>query len=303
VIGELCALGCAAAWASSTVIIKTQTERLDPVVMNAFRSVVSALVFVVLALATGAFSALAAGSAATVVTLAVASVLSYVVGDSLYYTSLALIGVSRTLPIAACYPALVVLFSVVFFGRSVTWTVAAGCALVAAGVWLVGSRVPAGRAGAGERAKPLRAEQRRGVLFALLAACLWSISVNLLGGVAARVSAVSANAVRLPVAALALVVAGAVREGGWRALGARLASCGPRRLGLLAVSALVGSVGGSLLFVAAVKLSGPAKAAILNSTAPLFSLPMAFVVLREAVTVGLVIGVLLSLAGIVVVMM
>lgn len=141
-IGELCALGCAAAWASSTVIIKTQTQRLDPVVMNAFRSVVSALVFVVLALATGAFSALAAGSAAT--------------------------------------------------GR------------------------------------------RNGIVLALLAACLWSVSVNLLGDVAATVTA---------------------------------------------VSALVGSVGGSLLFVAAVKQAGPAKAAILNSAAPLFSLPMAFVVL------------------------
>jgi DME family drug/metabolite transporter len=271
--------------------------------MNAFRSVVSAAVFVILAAATGAFAALAAGPAVTVLKLTAASLLSYVVGDSFYYTSLALIGVSRTLPISASYPALVVVVAAVFFGRSVTWTVAAGCVLVAAGVWLVGSRgAPAASTPKGEQVPLVGVNRRKGVVLALLAACLWSISVNLLGDVAATVSAVSANAVRLPVAAVALVLICIVREGGWSSFRSCLAAIGGRRLAILAASALIGSVGGSFLFVVAVKHAGPAKAAILNSTAPLFSLPMAFVVLRETLTVRLVTGVLLSVAGIVVVM-
>jgi len=307
VIGELSALGCAASWAVSTVIIKTQTERLDPVVMNAFRSAVGAVAFLALAAATGAFTDLAAGPAATVVKLTIASILSYVIGDSLYYTSLGLIGVSRTLPISASYPALVVVVAALFFGRRVTWNVAVGCVMVATGVWMVGSRAVVG-ARPGGRELSLgpsvgRAARRKGVLFALLAACLWSISVNLVGDVASTVSAVSANTVRLPVAAVALVAAGIVREGGWSAFRSSLRACGPRRLTLLALSALIGSVGGSFLFVVAVKHAGAPKAAILNSTAPLFSLPMAFVVLRESLSVPLIAGVLLSVSGIVVVML
>jgi uncharacterized membrane protein len=56
----------------------------------------------------------------------------------------------------------------------------------------------------------------------------------------------------------------------------------------------------SVLFVASLKYAGVAVGSVLSSTAPVFALPLGVLFLGERIAVFTVVGVLLALAGIVV---
>ena len=62
-------------------------------------------------------------------------------------------------------------------------------------------------------------------------------------------------------------------------------------------SGLVNGVS-ALLFVTSLKFTSPATAVVLNSTSPLFAVPMAFLVLHERVTPMVALGTAASFAGI-----
>jgi drug/metabolite transporter (DMT)-like permease len=53
-----------------------------------------------------------------------------------------------------------------------------------------------------------------------------------------------------------------------------------------------------MLFVLAVQRAGAAKTAVLSSTAPLFALPLAALLLGERLTGRVILGTLLSIAGV-----
>jgi drug/metabolite transporter (DMT)-like permease len=56
----------------------------------------------------------------------------------------------------------------------------------------------------------------------------------------------------------------------------------------------------SVMFVAGVKHAGVAVASVLSSTAPMFAIPFAVIFLDERITLRAFLGILLTLAGIVV---
>ena len=316
-IGALAALGCALLWALSSVLVKTQTERLSALFINAFRCAVGTAAFGLAAIAAHR-GLLARAPASAVLALVAGAILGFAAGDTLYYRSMRLIGVSRTLPISAAYPAFTMLVSVALFGASVGWTQLLGCVLVAAGVYLVGSSGgPAARAQApapepardspaasGGTKPPRGSGEVAGIVLALAAALCWSFGVNLLDIGLRHVDILSANAVRMSAATVALLGLTLLRHRGIPELRRGERSwAGGRSLGVLALSALVGSVAGSWLFVSAVKLAGPSTSAILSSTAPLFGLPMALIGLKERVTLRLCVGAAVTVGGIAAVML
>jgi drug/metabolite transporter (DMT)-like permease len=55
----------------------------------------------------------------------------------------------------------------------------------------------------------------------------------------------------------------------------------------------------SVMFVAGVKHAGVAVASVLSSTAPMFAIPLAVVFLNERLTIRALLGIALTLAGII----
>ena len=72
-----------------------------------------------------------------------------------------------------------------------------------------------------------------------------------------------------------------------------------RSHGVLAVEGLLGAGIGSLLLIYAVQNIGAGETAVLVSLSPLFALPLAAVFLGERVTRWLVVGIVLAVAGII----
>jgi len=73
---------------------------------------------------------------------------------------------------------------------------------------------------------------------------------------------------------------------------------GLRSLTILALAGILGIGLGGLLFMIGVKNAGAAKTAILSATAPLFGVPLSMLILRERITLKIVLGTILCVVGI-----
>ena len=291
--GEAAALGSALLWAISSIMMGAQSKSVPPLAISALRLLFGALFAVVVVAVAAVVRPLAASTLAALLMLALSGVLSIGVGDSLYIASLDKIGVSRAFPITgAIYPLLTLVLAVVLLDEAVSFGIVAGTLLIIAGVYLI--VVPAQRDAAGQTTRTLRSpELRLGFWLALAAAALWAVASVLLRVYSTEADPLVAQAVRLPAA---LVVTALIA----RSLRQSIAPLryGPRMLSSSIISGLLGTGVGSLLFITAVQQAGAAKTAVLSSTAPLFALPLAALMLGERVTLRLTAGAVLSIIGI-----
>jgi len=139
---------------------------------------------------------------------------------------------------------------------------------------------------------PLPDEIRGVHVTAALASLAWAVSTVLVKPPLSEMDAVTAQAIRLPLAAVALApfARSAPRALALTSRGARV------RIAVLGALTSVSSV----MFVAGVKHAGVAVASVLSSTAPMFAIPLAVVFLGERLTARALLGAAVTVAGIVV---
>ena len=290
--GEVGVLGSAALWAVSAVMLRSQTGKLPVLALNGFTGAYAALVFLVPLVALGRAGEVLTVPAGALAGLVGSILLGMAVGDTLYLRAMHAIGVSRALPIATTYPIPTAVLSLVVLGEPVTWRTFAGTFLVVGGVYLVALR-DVRRAVRAEQAGASSGAAGRGVLFAVGAAACWAVAPIVLRPALDVVDPVLANAIRLPTACLVLIalsLRGGARPG-------HPFSYGRRTAALLALAGLCNGLS-SVLWLIGLQGAGAAKAAALSSTAPIFAAPLAALVLRERLTGSVLLGTLLTVAGV-----
>jgi DME family drug/metabolite transporter len=211
------------------------------------------------------------------------------IGDTLYFRSMELIGVSRALPISGTYPLPTMLLAAVLLGEPAGWRHVAGTVLVVAAVYLI-SAAPVGRV---KESAATQGDVTRGIVLAVLASLLWAASTVLLKSGVGSTNLIVANSLRLPAAGLVLLVAALRQPGGLRIRGA-----GALTLSIVVLSGIVGTALGSALYLTSVIYAGAAKAAALQSVSPFFAAPLALIFLHERVHLATVFGTVLSVAGV-----
>lgn len=291
-MGNLAALGAAALWALSNVWVRPLTAYYPPLVLNLHRVLPASLVILVFALLLGKGPDIASIAALPMAGLLGSAVLGIGLGDSLYYTSLSYVEVSRVYPIAQTTQTLVSFaIAVIFLDEDFSTANLAGAVLAIAGIYLVSrTAVPAGGK-ALQQARP-----RRGILFAFAAAVTWATALAIAKVSLGGHDAIGAFAIRL--AFTGLVLAMLVRT-----LRLPLLPKGPTGLQILLGATgggLFGAAGGVSLFYAFQKI-GLGRTAILTALAPLFLLPLSARFGHERLTTALVTGAIVSIAGVVLV--
>lgn len=288
--GVLVGLLCAVTWAFASVTLKDLSKKLDPFTLNASRSLVAGLAMLVATLATGRAAAYRTLTLEKLFFLLASVALGGGLGDIAYVTSLSRVGVSRAFPIASTYPALTLIFGLVFLHEQADAAVIGGMALVMGGILLVSQPSLAPKT---EEAGPPRVS---GVTFALLASLCWGVSTVLVAPGIEGLDAIMVASIRT--SALSLMLWGIVAL---RRSFPALLTLSRKEWGILIVGGVVGWGLGSLFFLLAVSLLGPTRAAILTATSPLFALPMSVFFLKEKVNVGVLAGTILTVVGIVLV--
>jgi drug/metabolite transporter (DMT)-like permease len=284
-LGALGALASACAWAVIGLLVRMLAPVLNSVAINAVRSTLGGALLLGWVLLTGAGQGLSSISPRAFLLLTVSILIAVGIGDTVFWESARSLGLARAMTVSMTYPVFSTLLAAGLLGEAVSLAVVMGTALTLAGVTLIVTTRHDEPAGAPERFW-------LGVGAATLASVAWAVSVIVLKVPLTGIDATTAQAVRLPVAGLLLWATpwawsalGDIRGGGRRAWWT---------VGWLSALTALSSV----MFVAGVKYAGVAVATVLSSTAPMFAIPLGALFLGERVAPRVIVGALVTVAGI-----
>jgi drug/metabolite transporter (DMT)-like permease len=287
--GELIALLSALLWAIASVLLAMGARQIHVLPLNLVRCVVSTVFFWALLPFYGGLEALAAIPPGAWLWLVVSVVCLLVVGDTLYFRSLDLAGVSWAMPVASVNPLWAVLLAALFIDEPLSWSLLLGALLVVGGVTLLSRS--SGQTSNGRTIEPQA--RRRGLLLAFAVSILWGGGQVALKPATAGMTSVVANSIRQPMGMLLLLgfnlTQGRLHE---------LKKLDKKSWLVILVASLVGTGIGTLLFIMAIQMTGAGRTAVLTSTAPLLAMPFSMLWLRERPTRWTVIGTMLTTVGI-----
>ncbi len=116
---------------------KIGLTRVDPLVALTIRSVIVTAGLLILVFAFGKGSALMESDARSILIFGGTGLMAGLLGTWTYYFALKLGATSKIVPIAAAYPLVTALLSVLVLREGVTFSRVIGTALIVSGIWLV----------------------------------------------------------------------------------------------------------------------------------------------------------------------
>ena len=119
-MGELAGLASAVVWATTNIVLRGQSVRLGAVSVNAWRAIFAALTFFAVFLLTRRPGDLLAVGPVPLMALLAAVFVGMVSGDALQFTAMTRIGVSRAMPIGACFPLFTVAIAALVLHERIT---------------------------------------------------------------------------------------------------------------------------------------------------------------------------------------
>ena len=283
-LGAVCALASAFTWAVTSLLVRTVSPPLSSVAVSAVRALLGGGLLLVWVLVTGGFERLAAIGETNFLLLAISIVVAIALGDVMFFESARFLGLARAMTVSMVYPLMSAGFAAIFLGEPLSPRVGAGSVVTLTGLVLIV------RSRDGEQVREERLAV--GLAAAFIAAVAWAASLLVLKPAMGTLDPVTAQSVRLPLAALVLFAT----PWGW---GTPRQVLGADRSTLWRVALLgIVTAGSSVLFVTSVKWADVAVAAVLSSTAPLFALPLGLIFLGERVTRSALAGTALAVTGV-----
>ncbi|MCF6337873.1 MAG: DMT family transporter [Gammaproteobacteria bacterium] len=288
-MGAVAALLSAFCWAVAAILFRRIGDRITAMGINLAKGLV-AMFFMAVLLLPGFYSGLASLDTNSIAALALSGIIGICFGDTLYFLALMRLGARRTLLLGSLIPIITALIAVIFLGEQISILAWLGMALAIAGVtYVLWQRAPR------ENTQHTREKYRSGLFFGVL-----FVVANALGIIATKVGVADIPALEATFVRQAFAIAGLtfwglmVRD----LLGWVTPLHEGKLLKVLLIASLIGALLGTWLSVVALKYTYAAVAATLNSTSPLFILPLAAFWLKEHVNWREIVGALAAVMGI-----
>ncbi|MGB9740605.1 MAG: DMT family transporter [Candidatus Bathyarchaeia archaeon] len=173
-LGELAALGAALSWIVSAVLYKKALEKTKPISANIIRLASTSAILIAFTFAIGKFWVLTDLPLQAVAIAAISGIIGLGFGDTLYMESLRLVGVARAVPITCIYPLFNLIWATFLENETINAPIIIGAFAIVFGIWLLSQK---------EKANMNTLERKTlvlGVVFALLTAIIWSISITMI---------------------------------------------------------------------------------------------------------------------------
>ena len=265
-LGEALSIAGALSWAASTVLLAETLKDIDPLSVNALKTLFAVLSTLPIALVMGELQNLPNLSFYGFLFVTLAAIIGFGVGDTLLFKSINLIGVSRSYTIAYTYPLFTIVFAVLFLSEPFLLKYLLGTVMIFIGV--VGVSVSSNA--------EVNRENYRGLLAALATAILWAIGTVLVALGLNEMSTILANTVRFPLLFIFLLPVSRF----WR----KKLRLTKRDWIFLATSGILGMTLGGIAFLFSVQLIGASRATSLSSSSPVLASLMSSFFLKEKVT-------------------
>jgi len=295
VLGTLMAILASLSWATAAVLYRKALMRFsNPLITNGLRVPLAILTLLLIAFVmTGAEPIIYLLTHTDVLLLVfVATLIANVVGDTLYLVAIRNVGVSTGYPLSYTYPLMVAVLAAVFLREHIYLSLIAGTAIAILGVWLL-SQKPSGN----NESEIGRYSFAAGVVAALGASLSWSVAIVVLKVVVMGADPIAAAIFKLIfilvlVSPVMLVKHEEVRR-----------NVDKRTLMFAMAGGIFGIGVGDWFLYVSLKMIGAARAAALTTSAPLLSLILAVLILKERVVVRQVFGTVLVVTGVLMVVL
>lgn len=283
-IGELFSILSAAAWAVGVILYRRLGESLPPLQLNFLKN---CLVFMMLLPAIPLMHGLAIPffSGQQILLSVLSGLIGIGMADTLYFRALNEVGAGRMGILGNFYSPFVLLLSFIFLGDRLNPWQWCGFALVSSGVFL------ASKPSAIEASRP--AHYFRGLMFGLLSIGLMAISIILVKRVLEAQPLLWVTGLRMLGAIIGMVLIASFRKELFLLKPPKALRWRP-----LIIAAFVGQFVAMVFWLAGYKFTSASVAAILNETASVFILLLAWLWLKEPLTRRGLIGVGLTLSGV-----
>ncbi len=287
-LGEIFALSCAVTWALAIVMFRAAGSRLGAFELNFIKNGIGFCLMIPTALIVAGLRPPAYTPAEWLIVL-VSGSLGIAVADTWYLRALQILGASRTGVVAGLYSPFVVVLSVLFLGERLLFWQYGGFLLVLGGIALVTWR---------QRGDSLTLHEiYRGAAWGVGAVLLMAIGIIMVKGVLERHEFFWTTTYRLA-GGLGGMVIYITAHSRWRRLGQQLAA--PQPWPLLVTAGVLSTYVSMLLWLAGYRYTQASIAAILNETAASFIALIAWLWLGEPLGARKLIGLGLTLGGVLV---
>ena len=292
--GEFFALASPMAWALAVVMFRKSGETLPPFELNLLKNGFS-LLLIALTLAGGALI-LGGGwpmfSATDYGIMLASGMLGMALADTLYLRTLNLVGAGRTGVIGSLLSPFVILVSALYLGERLTTGQWGGFMLVMAGILVVTLKR--------YQTEVTSEDLRLGLVLGVIAMAIMAIGVVMVKPLLEQGPFLWVVAIRLAGGVIAMLAVVALRRN-WSQVIAAYREPQPWAMTLFAC--FLGGFGGSVLWLAGYKLIPASEASIYNEAQVIFMVLFAWWFLKEPLNTRKIAGVLLTLAGVLVMLL
>lgn len=281
-LGEISAILAAVFWSFTAILYKKGISFLSALPAVLVRSFIGMIFFLVVYL----FIRGAEFSVPLIALfyLILGGIFRLVLGDLAYLKSLEFAAVSRVVPIVFTFPLFTILLSMEILKEEIHLSVIVGSVLIVVGIWILSNK---------KDSISMEKDAKKGVIFSLLAAILYSFSIITTKIGLINVDPFLANFIRMPIPVLIFYLAYSFEEGP-----KAIFEHNSKSYVLLGLAGITGLGIGTYFFLFSLAQISTSHATSLSSTTPLFSSLFAFIFLKERFTLRLLSGILTIFIGI-----
>lgn len=287
-LGGLSALASAFTWALGSILFRRIGDKVSPPGMNLGKNLIGVLYIGIILLLTG----IKAMSNRDFLILGASGLLGIALGDTLFFKALMQLGPRLTVLLGTLGPVFTVILAVIFLRETPSFLAWIGILLTIAGVtWILWERSPK---------EDIRKDRASGIKYLLLSILCTSIGIIFAKIGVASTSSLQALFIRFLGGALGLTIYGSLNRQlkGWLVPFRDL-----RLLRFILFTVFIVIFGGFWLFLLSLKYVDASVAAILNSTEPLFILPLTAFLLKEKISFREIVGAIIVVSGVVLIFM
>jgi len=285
-LGALAALASAFCWALAAVIFSQLGETFKPRFINLFKGIIASICLLLLVLP-NPFDSL---DASRIWMLALSGVLGITIGDTLYFYTLNRLGARITLLVGTLIPVLTAIVAVLLFEERLGPFAWFGLALTLFGVsYVLWSKSE----------KSLKSQLVvSGIFFAILFVVTESSSILLTKVAVSDADSLQVTLLRQIWGIAGLTLWGLLVKDSFQEF--RLLKGEFVLTKKLLIASVLGAFLGTWLSVLALKLTYASVAVSLNSTSPIFVLPISYFLLKQSIPRSTLIGAFISVLGIII---
>jgi drug/metabolite transporter (DMT)-like permease len=321
-LGEIIAILAVLTFVGSNAIFRKTEHEASPTFINFFRTAVGTITFILIILFLDRINLVFQIPLDLWFILILSFVFGQVIGDTAYFSAQKELGTTIALAISMTFPLFTFILSLIFLDRAFKLNLLLSLMLIGVGITIIGKS----KAGS-EISKEIQNHKNqnkrhseifsitlvKSILFCLIAALGWAVGAVMIEIATVKMdqiiqieglSSIIGNVIRFPFALL-ILTSMVWRENYFKnnRNSSSLQDRSYRTWILLLVASIIGTSLGSYLYTESVHIATADVVALIASAAPLFALPITYLINKETISKYGFAGVLLTIVGVVIILL